>query len=155
MAKKIDPTKAPTGEGTRYPAEHAGPCRARRWLKLGDAAGLTQFGVNLVTLAPGAWSSQRHWHSHEDELIYVVEGELVLVTDAGDEVLQAGDCAGFPAGVADGHHLQNRSDLPARFLVVGSRDHRDRGVYSDIDMQVTADRYRAGGEFQRKDGTPL
>ena len=153
MTKKIDLAKAPTGEGTRYPAEHAGPCLTRRWVKLGDAAGLTQFGVNLVTLPPGAWASQRHWHSHEDEFVYVLDGELVLVTDAGEETLGPGDCAGFPAGVPDGHHLQNRSSAPARFLVVGSRDDRDVGEYSDIDMRALAGRYTGGGGFRRKDGS--
>ncbi|HVV85520.1 MAG TPA: cupin domain-containing protein [Kofleriaceae bacterium] len=151
--KKIDPSSAPTGEGSRYPGDHAEPCRARRWLKLGDAAGLTQFGVNLVTLPPGAWSSQRHWHTHEDELVYVVEGELVLVTDAGEEVMRAGDAAGFKAGVPDGHHLQNRSDAPARFLVVGGRDDRDAGQYSDIDLQFLPGRYSGRGGYRRKDGS--
>lgn len=151
---KIDLAKAPTGEGTRYPEPFARPCRARRWLRLGDAAGLTQLGVNLVTLAPGAWSSQRHWHTHEDELVYVVEGELVLVTDAGEDVLRAGDVAGFPAGVPDGHHLQNRSGAPARYLVVGGRDDRDAGTYPDIDLEVLPGRYRGGARWVHKDGTP-
>lgn len=150
---KIDLASAPTGEGTRYPAPHAEPCRARRWIKLGDAAGLTQFGVNLVTLPPGAWASQRHWHTHEDEFVYVVEGELTLVTDDGEEVMRAGDAAGFKAGVENGHHLQNRSDAPARFLIVGSRDDRDHGQYPDIDMQFLPGRYSGGGGFRRKDGS--
>lgn len=150
---KIDLAKAPTGEGTRYPAEFAEPCRARRWIKLGDAAGLTQFGANLVTLPPGAWSSQRHWHTHEDEFIYVVEGEVVLVTDGGEEIMRAGDSAGFRAGVADGHHLQNRSDAPARFLVVGSRHDADGAEYPDIDLRVLPGRYTGGGGWVRKDGS--
>jgi len=151
--KKIDLATAPRGQGSRYPAPHDAPCRAREWIKLGDAAGLTQFGVNLVTLPPGAWASQRHWHSHEDELVYVVEGELVLVTDAGEEVLGVGDSAGFPAGVKDGHHLQNRSAAPARFLVVGGRDDRDHGEYPDIDLVFLPGRYSGGGGFRRKDGS--
>ena len=150
---KIDLATAPKAEGTRYPAPYDEPCRARRWLKLGDAAGLTQFGVNLVTLPPGAWSSQRHWHSHEDELVFVVEGELVLLTDAGEETLRAGDSAGFKGGVEDGHHLQNRSDAPARFLVVGGRDDRDHGAYPDIDMIFLAGRYTGSAGFRRKDGS--
>lgn len=150
---KIDLASAPTGEGTRYPAPYAEPCRARRWLKLGDAAGLTQFGANLVTLPPGAWASQRHWHSHEDELVFVVEGELTLVTDDGEEVLGPGDAAGFKAGVKNGHHLQNRSSAPARFLVVGSRDDRDEGEYPDIDLKFLPGRYSGGGGFRRKDGS--
>ncbi len=150
---KIDVATAPTGQGSRYPAPYDEPCRARSWLRLGDAAGLTQFGVNLVTLPPGAWASQRHWHSHEDEFVYVVEGELVLVTDAGEAVMRPGDSAGFPAGVRDGHHLQNRSAAPARFLVVGGRDARDHGEYPDVDLKFLANRYAGGGGFRRKDGS--
>src|SRR5262245_30054850 len=100
---KINLETAPTGKGTRYPAPFDAPCKERRWVRLGDAAGLTQFGANLVTLAPGVWSSQRHWHSHEDEFVYVLEGELVLVTDAGDETMRPGDCAAFKAGERNGH----------------------------------------------------
>ena len=137
---KIDPTTAPEGSGTRYPAPFDEPCKKRSWRKLGDAAGLTQFGVNLLRLPPGTWSSQRHWHSHEDEFVQVLEGELVLVTDAGEETLRAGDCAGFKAGVRDGHCLQNRSKGDAVLLVVGSRSEEDHGEYSDIDMVFTADR---------------
>ncbi len=152
----IDLATAPKREGTGYPAPYDQPCRARSWIKLGDAAGLTQFGVNLVTLPPGTWSSQRHWHTHEDELVYVVEGELVLVTDAGEQVMRAGDCAGFPAGVKDGHHLQNRSAAPARFLIVGGRDDRDSGEYPDIDLQFLPGRYSgSGGGFRRKDGSSI
>lgn len=151
---KIDLATAPTGQGSRYPAPHDVPCRDRRWIKLGDAVGLTQFGVNLVVLPPGVWSSQRHWHSHEDELVYVVEGELVMVTDAGEETLRAGDSAGWPAGVQDGHHLQNRTDAVARFLVVGGRDDRDHGEYSDLDLAFASGRYRGGGGYRHKDGTP-
>ena len=90
---KIDKSRAPAGSGTRYPPPHDLPCRQRSWLQLGAAAGLSQFGVNLVRLPPGAWSSQRHWHSHEDEFVYVLSGELVLVTDAGDEIMRPGDSA--------------------------------------------------------------
>ncbi|MBK9035757.1 MAG: cupin domain-containing protein [Myxococcales bacterium] len=151
---KIDRATAPRGQGTRYPEPFAAPCRARSWLRLGDAAGLTQFGVNLMTLPPGAWSSQRHWHSHEDEFVHVVAGEVVLVTDAGDEVLRAGDSAGFPAGRPDGHCLQNRSGADAQVLVVGSRVDADQGAYPDIDLAVAPGRYRGAVSFRRKDGTP-
>jgi uncharacterized cupin superfamily protein len=106
--------------------------------------------VNLLQLPPNAWSSQRHWRTHEDEFIWVVEGQVVLVTDAGEELLQAGDCAGFPAGVANGHHLQNRSDRPAVVLEIGSRyPETDITEYPDIDLRWTP----TGGT--RKDGTPL
>jgi uncharacterized cupin superfamily protein len=153
--KKIDLAKAPRGEGSRYPAPYDEPCRQRRWLKLGDAAGLTQFGVNLLTLKPGVWSSQRHWHSHEDEFIHVLDGEVVLVTDAGEEILRSGDSAGFPAGVEDGHCLQNRSQSDARILVVGSRSDADHGAYSDIDMKFLPGRYSGGGGYTRKNGDPI
>ncbi|MFZ5609426.1 MAG: cupin domain-containing protein [Pseudomonadota bacterium] len=151
---KIDRQKLPIESGTRYPPPHDAPCRDRRWQALGQAAGLSQFGVNLVTLSPGAWSSQRHWHALEDEFVYILEGELVLVTDAGEEVMRAGDCAGFKAGVKDGHHLQNRSDEEAVFLAIGSRDDKDHGVYSDIDMTFIPGRYSGGGGYRHKDGKP-
>lgn len=148
---KIDPAAAPKGQGTRYPSPYDVPCRDRRWLRLGDAAGLTQFGVNLVTLDPGVWSSQRHWHEKEDEFVYVLEGELVLVTDAGEEIMRPGDCAGFKAGVHDGHMLQNRSDKPARFLAVGTRDDGDWGEYPDIDMKFLP----GDAGYVRKNGEPF
>src|SRR5271165_3500032 len=117
---KIDPNTAPRGSGSRYPAPFDEPCKQRSWHRLGDAAGLTQFGVNLVRLPPGAWSSQRHWHHNEDEFVHVLEGEVVLVTDAGEERLVAGDSAGFKASDADGHHLQNRSQREAVLLEIGT-----------------------------------
>ena len=145
---KIDLANAPVRTGSRYPAPHDAPCRGRHRLQLGDAGGLTQFGVNLLTLKPGVWSSQRHWHRLEDEFVQILSGEVVLVTDAGEEVLRAGDCAAFPAGVQDGHHLINRSDADAVLLEVGTRSGGDSGVYPDIDML-----FGASG-FTRKDGTP-
>ena len=151
---KIDVHTAPTGSGCRYPELFAKPCLRRDWIKLADAAGLTQFGVNLVHLPPGVWSSQRHWHSHEDEFVYVLSGELVLVTDAGEETMRPGDAAGFKAGVSDGHCLQNRTQQDATFLVVGSRIDEDHGAYPDIDLQFTAGRYSGGGRYEHKDGTP-
>jgi uncharacterized cupin superfamily protein len=151
---KIDPAKASEGSGSRYPAPFDEPCKKRSWRRLGDWAGLTQFGVNLVHLPPGAWSSQRHWHSHEDEFVQVLEGELVLVTDAGEELLVAGESAAFKAGVRDGHHLQNRSSANATLLVVGGRSDADFGEYPDIDLAFTAGRYSGKGGFTRKDGTP-
>jgi uncharacterized cupin superfamily protein len=148
---KIDIDAAPTRFGTAYPEPFDAPCRARRRWKLGDAAGLDQFGINLLRLPPGAWSSQRHWHTAEDEFVWVVEGEVVLVTDAGEEVLRAGDCAGFKAGVADGHHLQNRSGREAVLLEVGSRKPGGDGAdYPDLDMII-----RPGeGNYRHRDGTP-
>jgi uncharacterized cupin superfamily protein len=113
------------------------------------AAGLTQFGVNLQRLPPGAWSSQRHWHSAEDEFVWIVEGEAVLVTDEGEEILRAGDCAGFKAGVANGHHLRNRSDADVLLLAIGSRNDDDVASYPDIDLRWS----EATGDVH-KDGTP-
>lgn len=151
MVKKIDVDAAPAVKGARYPSPYDEPCRDRFRRRLGDAAGLTQFGVNLLRLPPGAWSSQRHWHTDEDELVFVVEGEVVLVTDAGEEVLRAGDSAGFKAGVADGHHLQNRSDREAVILEIGARrPENDEVFYPDIDLRAL--KGRAG--YAHKNGDP-
>lgn len=150
---KIDVAAVPEKTGTRYPPPHDGPVKGRRWKGLADAGGLTQFGVNLVTLAPGVWSSQRHWHEKEDEFVYMLKGELVLITDAGEEAMRPGDAATFKAGVHDGHHLVNRSDKDATFLVAGARDSEDWGEYPDIDMRFHRDDHTP--TFTRKDGTAL
>ena len=151
MPKKIDVSSTKTISGSRYPPPYDEPCRARFRRCLGDAAALTQFGVNLTRLPPGTWSSQRHWHTAEDEFIYVVEGELTLVTDAGEEILVAGDCAGFKAGTPDGHHLQNRTAQDALFLEIGSRrPSEDEGYYPDIDLKAL--KGRSG--FAHADGQP-
>jgi uncharacterized cupin superfamily protein len=148
---KLDLSSIPERKGTNYPEQFAGPMAGRIRQHLGDAAGLTQFGVNLLQLPPGAWSAQRHWHSAEDEFVYIVSGEVVMVTDDGEQVLRAGDCAGFPAGAANGHHLINRSDAVAVCLEVGTRNPEQDAVdYPDIDMVVEAGR---DGYFHR-DGTP-
>jgi uncharacterized cupin superfamily protein len=151
MLKRIDVNSATAVTGSRYPAPFDAPCAARIRRRLGDEAQLTDFGVNLLRLPAGAWSSQRHWHSAEDEFVYVLEGEVVLVTDAGEESLRAGDCAGFKAGVKDGHHLQNRSQQDAVVLEIGSRKvAEDEGDYPDIDLRFQKN--RAG--YVHKDGTP-
>ena len=151
MAKRIDPNTLPETVGTLYPPPFDKPCRARGRRRLGDAAGLTQFGVNLLRLPPGAWSSQRHWHNEQDEFVYIVSGEVVLVTDAGEEILKPGDCAGFKAGDRNGHHIQNRGSADAFLLEVGTRTQSDSGEYSDIDM---AFRTGAPSMYMHKDGTP-
>jgi uncharacterized cupin superfamily protein len=151
---RINPAAAPAGAGSRYPAPFDQPCRGRSWRRLGDAAGLTQFGVNLLRLAPGAWSSQRHWHSHEDEFAHVLSGEVVLVDDSGEVTLRAGDSAGFRAGERNGHCLQNRSDRDAEILVVGTRHPEDHGEYPDIDLKFTAETSEHRGAFVHKDNTP-
>lgn len=147
---KIDFNAVPLRRGSGYPAEFNAPCAQRTRRRLGDAGGLVDYGVNLMTLPPGGWSSQRHWHSHEDEFVYVLDGELTLVEDDGETVLVAGECAAFPKGTGNGHHLQNRSATPAVYLEVGSRDPDDLTTCSDIDMMSS----NADGRFTRKDGTP-
>jgi uncharacterized cupin superfamily protein len=149
----IDPATLPARRGSSYPEPFRNEVEARIKRALGDPCGLTQFGVNLVELPPGCWSSQRHWHSHEDELVYVLEGELTLVTDAGEQVLRAGTAAGFPAGKPDGHHLINRTGRPAVYLEVGTRrEDVDEVDYPDIDMAVR--QTRDGQRFVRKSGEP-
>jgi uncharacterized cupin superfamily protein len=151
MAKRVDLNNVPVIAGCGYPAPFDKPCAARIRQRLGEAAGLSDFGVNLMRLPPGTWSSQRHWHAAEDEFVFIVEGEVVLISDSGEEILRAGDSAGFKAGVKDGHHLQNRSAQVAVVLEIGSRKPEDEGEYSDIDMRFL----RAGaGNFAHKDGTP-
>jgi uncharacterized cupin superfamily protein len=152
---KIDASAAPQVAGSRYPSPYDEPCKTRHSIQLGQAAGLSQFGVNLVTLPPGVWTSQRHWHAKEDEFVFIVSGEVVLIEDEGETVLRAGDSAGFKAGVRNGHHLVNRSGAEAVVLTVGSRDDEDHGEYSDIDMRFLPGRYAGRGGLSRKDGTPL
>ncbi|HSN27222.1 MAG TPA: cupin domain-containing protein [Kofleriaceae bacterium] len=146
---KLDLESAPRRRGSGYPSPFDEPCRDRVRITLGDAGGLTQFGVNLLELGPGTWSSQRHWHSDEDELVYVLAGEVTLVTDAGEQLLRAGDCATFAKGVADGHHLINRSSQVAKLLEVGGRSEVDVCRYSDIDMVIDG----TVGHYTRRDGT--
>lgn len=147
---KIDIAKVPLRKGSGYPAPFDAACAERTRRRLGDAGGLRDFGVNLTTLPAGGWSSQRHWHSHEDELVYVLEGELVLVEDGGETILLAGDCAAFPKNSGNGHHLINRSTTVAVYLEVGSRQPDDLTTCSDVDMQSA----NSDGRFTRKDGTP-
>lgn len=152
MSKKIRVDAVQAVVGSLYPPPFDIPCRPRERKKLGDAAGLTQFGVNLLTLPPGAWSSQRHWHTDEDEFVYVVQGEVTLLTDAGPEILGAGDSAGFRAGDTNGHCLQNHTQAVAVVLEVGSRMAADGAHYPDIDLVAAP-----GGKpaiFTRRDGTP-
>ena len=148
MTKRIDISALPAIVGTLYPPPFDEPCRTRERKRLGDAAGLTQFGVNLLRLPPGAWSSQRHWHTGEDEFVYVVSGEVTLLTDAGAETLRAGDAAGFKAGDSDGHCLQNRSATDAVVLEIGTRVPGNVAYYNDIDMMTQ------GGAYTHRDGTP-
>ena len=151
MTKRIDVAALASIVGTLYPPPYDEPCLTRERKRLGDAAGLTQFGVNLLRLPPGAWSSQRHWHTTEDEFVFVVSGEVTLVTNAGAEMLKAGDCAGFKANDSDGHCLQNRSNADAMVLEIGTRDPgKNMAYYNDIDMIAKP----AGGGYAHRDGSP-
>ncbi len=149
----IDPMAVDAHEGSSYPEPFASQVGGRRKRALGDATGLRNFGVNLVELEPGAVSSMRHWHDKQDELVYVLEGELVLVTDAGETTLGPGMAAGFPAGAADGHQLVNRSSARAVYLEIGDRLPGDGVTYDDIDMLLP---YRSDGKavFTHKNGEP-
>jgi uncharacterized cupin superfamily protein len=147
----IDVESLPRRTGSGYPPPFDRPCATRMRRRLGEAAGLTDFGVNLLELPPGAWSSQRHWHSAEDEFVWVLSGAVVLIDDAGEYLLHEGDCAAFPRGDGRGHHLVNRGDVVARLLEVGSRRPReDACTYPDIDLLLGD---RAAG-YTHKDGTP-
>ncbi len=148
----LNPAEVPVRRGSSYPKAFQEPCRTRIKRGLGDALGLQNFGVNLVTLPPGAWSAQRHWHSHEDEFVYVLDGEVTLVTEDGEQVLTAGLAAGFPAGKADGHHLCNRGSSPATYLEIGDRRQADEVSYPDIDLHVEA--APQGHVFTNKKGEP-
>jgi uncharacterized cupin superfamily protein len=130
----LDPSTVPEIRGSTYPEPFRSRMGDRAKRRLGDACGLTKMGVNLVTLGPGGQSALRHWHSLEDEFIHVLSGEVVLVTNGGEQTLTAGMCAGFAAGVRDGHHFINRSSAPAQYLEIGNRIDGDTGFYPDDDM---------------------
>ena len=148
----VDPATIEPRVGSNYPEQFKPGVAGRSKQRLGDALGLKNFGVNLTTIKPGAASALRHWHSHEDEFIYMVRGELVLVTDGGEQTLVAGTAAGFPAGRADGHCLMNRSTVDAVYLEVGDRRPDDAVAYPDDDLEARAT--PSGRKFFRKDGTP-
>lgn len=145
------PLDAPKREGSRYPVPHNEPCMKRSKAILGNVFGLDQFGVNLVTLAPGTWSSQRHWHVNEDEFVYIVEGKLTLCDDDGEHIMTSGMCAGFKANNGNGHCLKNLTDKPAVYLEVGTRAKTETGYYSDIDMMFVSD--GKNNRFLHKDGS--
>ncbi len=137
---------------TIYPPQFAGPLKGREKRVLGDQFGLSQFGVNLTVLQPGAASAERHWHKNEDEFIYVIDGEITLVDDAGEHLLRPGMCAGFKAGVANGHKLVNREDRPVTYLEIGTRSADELATYSDVDMMGIKENHKF--RFTRRDGTP-
>jgi len=149
----LDPAEVPAVSGTNYPEPLKSRVAGRRKQRLGDALGLSIFGVNLTTIKPGAQSALRHWHSAQDEFVYMIEGELVLVTGDGEQVLAPGMCAGFPAGKADAHHLINRTTRDAVYLEVGDRTKNDAVTYPDDDI-VAAATSDGARRFTRKNGTP-
>ena len=135
----IDPENVPDSTGSNYPEQFKSAVAGRVKKRLGNAAGLQNFGVNLVRLAPGSCSALRHWHSRQDELVYVLEGEVILISNSGEQVLQSGVAAGFPAGDADGHHLVNRSTADVVYLEIGDRTSDDSANYPDDDLIAKAD----------------
>jgi uncharacterized cupin superfamily protein len=147
---RIDIASLPVDDGTNYPEPFRGVVRGRGRKRLGVAAGLDQFGVNLTTLRPGAASSLRHWHETEDELVYILDGEVILVEDGGETVLKAGDAAGFKANVPNGHHLINKTDRDVVFLEIGTRSKRERAEYPDVDLRIVRD--ETGGCAMHKNG---
>jgi uncharacterized cupin superfamily protein len=148
----LDPQGLEPLNRTGYPEPYRSQVLPREKRRLGDACGLTSIGINLTTLHPGTVSSMRHWHSHEDEFVFVLEGEVILKTDAGEQTLTPGMCAGFAAGIANGHQLLNRSARPAKYLEISNRDPQDTAEYSEADLRWNPAGHR--GKFTRKDGTP-
>ena len=149
---KIDVAKIPVDTANNYPDPFWKPVAGRERKRLGNAVGLSQFGVNLTTLKPGTWSSQRHWHRNEDEFIYILEGEVVLCENHSETVLKAGDAAGFKANSGNGHCLINRTQQDAVYIEVGARIVNETVVYSDIDMRLERD--KTGMRYLRKNGEP-
>ena len=150
----LDPRAVEPESRSGYPPPYAARVLPREVRRLGERLGLTRIGVNLATLLPGKESSMRHWHTHEDEFVYVLEGEVVLRTDAGEQRLTAGMCAGFAAGSRDGHQLINRSAQPVVYLEISNRHPDDAGHYSDPDVDLVWNAPHARGRFTRRDGTP-
>ena len=150
---KIDVAALPFVARIGYPPPHDKLVAGRSRKRLGDAADLTQFGVNLTKLGPGAVSSLRHWHDNQDEFVYLLEGALTLIENDGETVLGPGDAAGFKVGVANGHHLVNRTDRDAIYLEVGTRTAHERAHFSDVDLAVVVD--ETGVHYTCKDGSPL
>jgi len=148
----LDPMSVTPRRGSSYPAPFREPVEGRVKQVLGEPLGLTDFGVNLVRLEPGAWSSQRHWHSHEDEFLLILEGDLTLVTDEGETALSPGMAAGFPAGAENGHHLVNRGETAATYLEIGDRRPHDEARYPDIDLMAKSG--PDGRVFTNKKGEP-
>ena len=145
---KLELDAIPQTNATGYPAPFEAMVEGRWYRRLAPVAGLTLMGASHVTLAPGGYSSQRHWHRGQDELVVMIAGEAVLIDDSGETLVRAGDVLAFPAGEANGHHVHNRSGEPCVFIAISAgAGAADSGVYSDIDMVFDAQGYA------RKDGT--
>lgn len=149
---KIDIASLPVDTWTGYPAPYDRVVQGRERKRLGNAVGLDQFGVNLTTLKPGAASALRHWHEQEDELVYMLHGEVVLIEDGGEQILRPGDAAGFKAGSDNGHHLVNRSGRDAVYLEIGTRSKHERAHYPDVDLMAVRD--NKGMRYTHKNGEP-
>jgi uncharacterized cupin superfamily protein len=149
----LDPAALEPRISTSYPEPYRSPVLPREKRRLGAALGLTKIGVNRTTLPPGKVSSMRHWHTHEDEFVFVLEGELVLRTDGAEQLLRAGQCAGFPAGSGDGHQLVNRSTRPAVYLEISNCDPADTAYYSDPQVDMVWSAPHARGRITRRDGS--
>jgi uncharacterized cupin superfamily protein len=150
----LDPLTLSPKSASGYPEPYRLRVLPREKRALGDACGLTKVGINLTTLMPGKESSMRHWHTREDEFVFVLEGEVVLRTAAGEQLLRAGECAGFPAGREDGHQFINRSERPARYLEVSNRDAQDTAHYADPTVDLLWNAPHNPGKFSHRDGTP-
>jgi uncharacterized cupin superfamily protein len=148
----FDPMDVPARIGSSYPAPFQEGCELREKRQLGEFGGLVNFGVNLTTVPPGQGSALRHWHTMQDEFVFIVTGELTLITDAGEQVLTSGMCAAFPKNKPDAHCLVNRTDAPASYLEVGDRTPGDQVDYPELDLRV--DWVDGDHQFQKKDGTP-
>lgn len=148
----MNPLDLAANTGCGYPEPFRARCLPREKRALGDAAGLTTIGINHTTLSPGAASSMRHWHTREDEFVFVLAGELALVTNKGEVTIRAGQCAGFPAGRSDGHQFVNRGSVPAVYLEMSNRDETDVAHYPDVDLRL--DSPEAPGRYAHKDGRP-
>jgi uncharacterized cupin superfamily protein len=152
MLKPLNAAELNADSDTHLPSGLVTNIGTSEWRALGEPFGLSQFGVNLETLAPGGQSSLKHWHTDNDEFVYVLDGELVLSTSLGECLISRGMCIGFKAGVANAHHLLNRTEATATFLVIGARNANDKAIYPDDDLQwlVAADGAKRAA---RKDGT--
>ena len=151
----LDPRSLEAISRSGYPEPYRSRVLPRHKRAIGDALGLSRIGINYTVLPPGRESSMRHWHTHEDEFVFVLEGEVVLRTEQGEQLLKAGTCAGFPAGVEDGHQLINRSAADAVYLEISNRDSADGAHYTDPDVDLLFSPPHAPGRFTRRDGTPV